>query len=115
MSGRHSAWSAAVPGGIDPVGDGLWATDDKRGTLLTGVTEGMGTVQGVQGVDFGWIIDGEHYDTTYDSDRGDMELKNIGHGRRAVDVPHWRYSQDKRRQGQQCGYIFCTGMSWTPW
>ena len=38
-----------MPGGRDPVGDSVQATDDGRGTFLPGATEGTGPVQGVGG------------------------------------------------------------------
>ena len=44
-----------MPGGRDPVGGGVQATDNGRGTHLSGATEGTGTVQGVRVGDSGWI------------------------------------------------------------
>ena len=45
-----------MPGGGEPVGGGVQATDDGIGTLLPGATEGTDTVQGVQGGDGGWVF-----------------------------------------------------------
>ena len=75
-----------MPGGRDPVGGGVRATDDGRGTFLPGAAEGTGAVQGVQGGD-GRLINGRaHADTTWASNRGDMELDNLDHGGRTVDI-----------------------------
>ena len=68
-----------MSGGGDPVGGGVHATDDRRGTRLPGASEGTGSVQGVQGGDGGGIIGGAQYDTAWASDRGDMDLENLGH------------------------------------
>ena len=117
-----------MSGGGDPVGGGVHATDDRRGTRLPGASEGTGSVQGVQGGDGGGIIGGAQYDTAWASDRGDMDLENLGHrgksrGRTARPscprethrAARWRNPQYERKQGRQYGYILCTGMSWTPW
>ena len=72
----------------DPVGGGVPAKDDGRGTLLLGAAERIGAVQGLRGGDGGWIIGRTHDNTTWASGRGDMELENLGHGERAADVPH---------------------------
>ena len=53
-----------MPGGGDPVGGVLQATDDGRGKLLPGAAKGTGVVQGVQGGDGGWIDVRAHEDTT---------------------------------------------------
>ena len=52
-----------MPGGGNPVGGGIRATDDGRGTLLPGVSEGTGEVKGVWGEDGGRIIGGAQDDT----------------------------------------------------
>ena len=61
--------------------------DDGRGNLLPGAAEGTGAVQGVWGGDGGWIIGGTQ-DDAWASSRGEMELGNLGHVGRALDVPH---------------------------
>ena len=63
-------------------------TDDGRGTLLQGAEEGTGTVQGVRGGDGGWVIGEAQDDTAWASGRGEMDMKNLGHGGRNADVPH---------------------------
>ena len=35
--------------------------------------------------------------------------------REAHGTAQWRDYQDERRRGRRCGYIFCTGISWTPY
>ena len=45
-----------MPGGGDPVEGGVWATHDRRGTLLTVTSEGTGAVQGVRGGYGGRIV-----------------------------------------------------------
>ena len=75
-----------MPGDEDPVGGGLRETGDGRGTLLTGAVKGKGAVQGVRGVDGGRIIGGTHNDTAWASSRVDMELENLVHVGRALDV-----------------------------
>ena len=107
-----------IPGGGDPVGGGVRATDDRRGTLLLGAAEGTGEVQRVQGGDGGWIICGENEDTICESGRGYMDLEKLVRGRTAW--PFWpreahRAAEDDRQKGRRWGYIFCTGMSCTPW
>ena len=52
-----------MTGGGDPVGGGVRATDDGRGTLLPGAAEGMIAVQGVRGGDGGGIIGRTQDDT----------------------------------------------------
>ena len=81
--------------GGDPVGGGVRATDDGRGTFLPGATEGTGEVQGVRGGDGGWIDGRAHEDTTWVSSRGEMDLDNLGHGGRTADVPHGLPGQGK--------------------
>ena len=68
-------------GGGDPVGGGVWETDDGIGTLLNGVAEGTGAVQGVRGGDSGWIDGMAHEDTTCASGRVEMDLDNLFHGK----------------------------------
>ena len=63
-------------------------TDDMRGTHLSGATEWTGQVQGVQGGDGGGIFGGENDDTSWEGDRGETDLENLVHGRRAADVSH---------------------------
>ena len=77
-----------MPGGRDPVGGGVWATDDGRGTFLLGAAEGTGAVQGVRGGDGDWIDGRAHEDTTWASGRVGMELDKLGHGGRTEDVLH---------------------------
>ena len=77
-----------MPGGGDPVGGGVQATDDGRGTLLTGAVEGTGSVQGLWGGYGDGIIDRAHDDTAWASGRGDMDMENLGHEGRSADVPH---------------------------
>ena len=69
-----------MPGGGDPVGGGVRATDDRSGNLLLGAAEGTGAVKEVQGGDVGWIIGRTLDDITWASGRGDRELENFGHG-----------------------------------
>ena len=69
-----------MPGGRYPVGGGVRATDDRRGTFLLGASEGTGAVQGVRGGDGDWINGRAHKDTTWASGREEMELENLGHG-----------------------------------
>ena len=52
------------------------------------MAEGAGAVRVVQGGDGGWIFGGAHYNTTWASGRGYMELENLGHGGRIMDVPY---------------------------
>ena len=52
-----------MPGGEDPVGGGVRATYDVRGSLLSGATEGTGSVQGVWGGYGGRIFFGAQDDT----------------------------------------------------
>ena len=77
-----------MPGGGDPVGGGVQATDDGRGNLLPGASRGVGAVQVVQGGDGDWIICGAHDNTTWESGRGDMDLENLVHGGITTDVLH---------------------------
>ena len=77
-----------MPGGRDPVGGGVQATDDGRGTFLPGAAEGTGAVKGVQGGDGSWIDGRAHEDTKWASNRGYMELEKLNHGGRTADVPH---------------------------
>ena len=131
ISGRYSAWSAPMPGGGDPVGGGIRATGDGRrvtgdgrGYLLPGATEGTVTGQGVRGVDSGWIFGRAQDDTTWESGRGDTDLENLNHGGISADVSHGLPVQGRpaglpgrgiHRTSRRCGYIFCSGMSWTSW
>ena len=73
-------------GGVEPVEGGMQGTDCGRGTLLPGVVEGTGALQGVQVGDGGCIDGRDHDDTIWASSRGDMELDNLGHGGRTTDV-----------------------------
>ena len=84
-----------MPGGGDPIGGVVRAKDDGRGTLLLRVSEGTGAVQGVWGGDGGWIIGGVLVDTTWASSIGEMELENLVHGGRTMDVPHVLPSQGR--------------------
>ena len=77
-----------MPGGGDPVVGVVRASDDRRGTLLTGVTEGTGKVQGVRGGDGGGIFVGAKDDKEWASGRGDTDLENLVHGGRAVEISH---------------------------
>ena len=77
-----------MQGDGDPVRGDVQATYNRRGTHLSGVTEGTGPVQGVQGGDGGGIFDEAKYDTAWASRRGEMELENFGHRRRATDTFH---------------------------
>ena len=54
-----------------PVGGGVWATDDRRGTHLPVVAEDTGAVQGVRAGDDG-IIGRAHDDISWASGRGEM-------------------------------------------
>ena len=63
-----------MPGGGEPDGGGVWATDDRRGTLLPGAAEGTGEVQGVRGEDGGGIIGGAQDDTAWAIGRGKIDL-----------------------------------------
>ena len=58
-----------MPGGEDPVGGGIWVTDDGRGTFLLGALEETGAVQGVRGGYGNWIDGRAHEDTTWVSGR----------------------------------------------
>ena len=77
-----------MPGGGEPVGGIVRASDDRIWTLLLGSEEGTGAVHGVRRGDGGWIIGREHDDTTWESGREDMDLENLGHRGRTTDVPH---------------------------
>ena len=77
-----------MPSGGDSVGGGVQVTDYGRGTFLPGAVEGTGAVQVVQGGDGRWVDGRAHEDTTWASSRGEMELDNLYHGGRTVDVPH---------------------------
>ena len=77
-----------MPGGGDPVGGGVRATNDWRGTFLPGAAEGTGALQGVRGGDVGWINGRAHEDTTWAIGIGDMDLDNLVHGGRTADVPN---------------------------
>ena len=74
--------------GRDPVGGSVWATDYRRGTLLPGAAEGTGAVRVIRGGDGVWIDVRAHDDTTWASGRGEMELENLGHGGRTMDILH---------------------------
>ena len=54
-----------------------------------------GAAQGVQGGDGGWIIGGDHDDTTCLNGTGEMELEKLNHGGRAADIPHGLTGQDR--------------------
>ena len=84
-----------MPGGGDPFGGGIQATDDGRGTHLPGAAEGTGSVQGVRGGDDYRIIDGEQDDKLWASGRGEMELENLIQGGRSANVPHGLPCQGK--------------------
>ena len=75
-----------MPGGGDPVGGGVQATDEGIGTFLPGATEGTGPVQGVQGGDGGGIFNGAQDDTVWASGGGQTELGNLDRGRRTADI-----------------------------
>ena len=77
-----------MPGGGDPVGGGVRAKDDSRGTLLSGAIEGTGTVQRVRGGYGGGIFGGEQDNTAWASGRGETEMENFRHGGKSVDVSH---------------------------
>ena len=77
-----------MPGGGDPFGGDVRATNDGRGTFLPGGVEGTGAVQGVRGRDGVWINGRAHEETTWVSGRGYMELEKLGHGGNTLDVPH---------------------------
>ena len=77
-----------MPGGGEPVRGGVRATDEGRGTILLGASEGTGKVQGVRGGDGGWIFGGEHDDKRWASGRGEMDLENLDNGGRSADVTH---------------------------
>ena len=64
-----------ISGDWDPVGGGVRATDDGRGTPIPGATEGTGAVQGVQGGDRRGIIGGAQDDTAWESVRVATELE----------------------------------------
>ena len=51
-----------MPGGGDPVGGGVRAMDDGRGTLIPVAAEGTGAVQVVRGGDGGGIVGEAQYD-----------------------------------------------------
>ena len=68
-----------MPGGGDPVGGGVRAMDDGRGTVLPGATEGTGPVQGVRGGDGGGIFVEAHDDKAWESGRGDTDLEKLSH------------------------------------
>ena len=63
-----------MPDGGDPVGGGVQAADDGKGTLLPGAKEGTGPVQVVQGVDGCRIFGGAQGDTAWASGRLEKEL-----------------------------------------
>ena len=63
-----------MPGGGDPVGGGIRATDEGRGTHLPGAVEETGAVQGVWGGDDSGIIGRAQDDIAWSSGRGEMEL-----------------------------------------
>ena len=84
-----------IPGGGNPVGGGVRATDDRRGIFLPVATEGTGAVQGVWGGYGDWIDGRAHGDTTWAGGRGDMELDNLGHGGISVEVLHGLHVQGR--------------------
>ena len=61
-----------MPGGGDPVGGGVQATDEGIGTFLLGAAEKTSAVQGVQVGNEGLINDRAHEDTTWEIGRGEM-------------------------------------------
>ena len=69
-----------MPGGGDPVGGGVRAMDDGRGTFLPGAAEGTGAMLGVRGGDGDWVDGGAYEDTTWTSDRGYLELVSLAPG-----------------------------------
>ena len=77
-----------MPGDGDPVGGGVQVTDARRGTHLSGASEGTGTVQGLWVGDDGRIFGGAQDETAWASGRGDTELENLGHGGRSADILH---------------------------
>ena len=58
--------------------------DYRRGTFLSVAAEETGAVQGVQGVDGGWIDGRAHEYTTWSRGRVEMELEKISTG----EEPH---------------------------
>ena len=74
-----------MPGGRDPVGGGVRATDNGGETHIMGSTEGTGPVQGGYG---DRIFGGAQNDTEWASGTGETDLKNLGHGGRAVAILH---------------------------
>ena len=84
-----------MPGDGDLVGGGVLATDDRRGTFLSGAAEWSGAVQGVRGVDGVWIDGRSHENTIWGSGRGEMELENLGHRRRTAYIPHGLLGQGR--------------------
>ena len=77
-----------MPGGGEPFGGGVQATDDGRRTHLPGAAEGTGAMQGLWGGGGYGIIGGAQDDTAWTSGRGVMDLENLGHGGKAAYVPH---------------------------
>ena len=77
-----------MPGGGDPVGGGVRARDDGRGTFLPGASERTDAMQGLRGGYDGWIDGRAHEGTTWTSGRGDMKFVNLGHRGRTVDILH---------------------------
>ena len=77
-----------MPGGGDPGGGGVQATNFGRGTHVPGAIEVTGSVPGVRVVDGGVIFGGSQDDTTWASARRETELENLRHRGRSTDVLH---------------------------
>ena len=77
-----------LPGGGESVGGGVQGTDNWGDPHLPVMTEGMGPVQVVWGVDGGRICGLTQDDLSWASGRGATELKTFGHGGRAADISH---------------------------
>ena len=63
-------------------------TDDGRGALLPGATEGAVTVQGVQVGYGGGVFGGAQDDTACASGRGETDIENLFDVGRSADVSH---------------------------
>ena len=75
-----------MTGGRDPVGGGIWETNEGGGTNIPGEAERTGTVRGMREVDVGGIVGVPQDDTAWACYIGAMDLGRLGHRRQTADV-----------------------------
>ena len=75
-----------MTGGGDPVGGGIWETNEGGGTNIPGTSERKGPVRGLRERDVGGIIGVTQGYAAWAGGRGAVDLGSFGDGRRSVDV-----------------------------